>query len=309
VVFGRGHRSGVATAVLLLAVLGTSTCRGCSRAPTVVEAPALGSVVVRRMSGATVHGTEVALDAARIASKAGAVLEGSGIFSASTKSPVSAHVSIEIDVLGEGDGTTPEIGVKVRVKIEILPPKSPAGRYRDDLAAVGQVPLAPASPRDLGGVFQRLAERTLEDLLLGYVARKQLWRADESEIAKALASANNDLRIEAIRVAGGRKMRRQLPSVLRLLADEDEATRDAALGAVVAMGERSAIKALAESHQMRDSYEMGKVIDAVASLGGREAQEYLSFVAETHDDADIRSMAKEALERLETRREIGTPTK
>jgi hypothetical protein len=307
--FGRGFRSAGAAAAVFLAVLGTSTCRGGRGAQTVVEAPALGSVVVRRMSGATVRGTQVTLDAARIASKAKAALEGSGVFSASAKKAVSAHVSLDLDVLGAGDGESPEIGVKVHLKIDIRPPESPVGRYADDLAAVGQVPLDEASAGDLGGVFQRLSERTTEDLLLGYVARKKLWRADESEIAKALASADNDLRVEALRVAGVRKMRGQLPNVLRLLGDDEEAARDAALGAVVAMGERGAIKALAESHQMRDSYEMGKVIDAVASLGGQEAQEYLSFVAETHDDADIRNMAKEALGRLKPRRGIRAPTR
>jgi hypothetical protein len=85
--------------------------------------------------------------------------------------------------------------------------------------------------------------------------------------------------------------------------------RDAALGAVVAMGDRSAIKALADSRQMRDSYEMGKVVDAVASLGGQEAKDYLSFVAETHDDPDIRKMANAALLRLKMHEANHVPTR
>jgi hypothetical protein len=93
------------------------------------------------------------------------------------------------------------------------------------------------------------------------------------------------------------------------LTDEDESTRDAALGAVVAMGDRTAVKALAESRQMRDSYEMSKVLDAVASLGGQEAKDYLSFVGETHDDPEIRSMAKAALERVMKHGGMIAPTK
>jgi hypothetical protein len=53
---------------------------------------------------------------------------------------------------------------------------------------------------------------------------------------------------------------------------------------------------------------MGKVLDAIGSLGGREAEEYLGFVAETHDDEDIRGMAKEALERLHRREGTSRPT-
>jgi len=41
---------------------------------------------------------------------------------------------------------------------------------------------------------------------------------------------------------------------------------------------------------------MRKILDAIATLGGGEARDYLSFVAETHDDEEIRTMAAEALE-------------
>jgi HEAT repeat protein len=157
--------------------------------------------------------------------------------------------------------------------------------------------------------FQRLAARTTEDLLRTYVARQTLWSAGEAAIAQALLSGDGDLRLEAVRIVGARKLKAQLPTVIRLLSDSDEATRDAALGAVVALGERSAIKALADSRQMRDSYEMSKVVDAVASLGGQEAKDYLSFVAETHDDPDIRKMAEAALARLKAREAKSAPTR
>jgi hypothetical protein len=56
---------------------------------------------------------------------------------------------------------------------------------------------------------------------------------------------------------------------------------------------------------MRDTREMRKVLDAIATLGGSEAQDYLAFVAETHDDEEIRTMAKAALERLGRRDDRG----
>jgi hypothetical protein len=54
---------------------------------------------------------------------------------------------------------------------------------------------------------------------------------------------------------------------------------------------------------------MRKIVDAIATLGGSEARDYLSFVAETHDDEEIRAMAKEALERLLRHSEQKQPTK
>jgi len=220
-----------------------------------------------------------------------------------------ADVDLALEVLADSEAVDAEVGVKIRLKIEMHPATAATNRYAESTAAVGQAPLAKGATSDLVAAFQRLAERTTEDLLRGYTARQKLWSAAEGEIAKGLSSDDGDVRLEAIRIAGARKLKGQLPAVIRLLSDRDEATRDAALGAVVAMGERGAIKALADSRQMRDSYEMGKVVDAVASLGGPEAKDYLSFVAENHDDPDIRKMAQAALDRLMKRKVTGASTK
>jgi hypothetical protein len=283
-------------------------CKGVDSDPR----PMLGKIVVKRAPGATVRGLSVQLDDARLVAKTKDVLERSGTFvanDASAAKRTSANVRIEAEVVSDGVSEDSEIGVKVRLKIEIHPATATTARYGEDAAAVGQAPLDKGQLSELAAAVQRLAERTTGDLLSAYVTRQKLWIADETEIARGLASKDGDLRLEAIRIAGARKLKAHLPVMLRLLADEDEATRDAALGAVVAMGERSSIRALAESRQMRDSYEMSKVLDAVATLGGQEAKDYLSFVAETHDDSDIRAMAKASLERLRKRDVSVAPTR
>jgi hypothetical protein len=296
-------------AAMLLTVLGALSCKSRRAERSPQEHPLLGSVGVRKTGGAKVRGLAIELDSSRIVAKARSTLEGSGLFAAPTKSKALANVSLDLDVLGEGSGDPPEIGVKVHLRVDVRPTDTVSGRYAEDTVAIGQVPLARGPAGDLGGAFQRLAERTTEDLLLAYAARKRLWLAEGSEVVKTLTSEEGELRLAAIRVAGVRQLRAAMPSILHLLSDDDEATRDAALGAVVAMGDRSAIKALAESRSMRDSYEMRKVLDAVASLGGREAKEYLSFVAETHDDPEIRAMAREAGERVGKHDVSGSPTR
>jgi hypothetical protein len=47
---------------------------------------------------------------------------------------------------------------------------------------------------------------------------------------------------------------------------------------------------------------MRKIIEAISILGGQEAEDYLSFVAATHDDDEIRAAAAAARARLARRR-------
>ncbi len=258
------------------------------------------------------RGTEFHLDEPRLAEKVRSVLTGAGIF-AELASPVaqqsSANVRVEVQALSDGSSEHPEIGVRLRLRIAVRPQGASPVRFNEDLLATGQVPLPAGEVDHPTESFQRLAERTVEDLLLSYVARQRLWVAKVPEVKSALESRDTDLRVEALRIIGARKLREEVPDILGLLADEDEAVRDAALGALVEMRERSAVKALAESRPMRDVREMRKVLDAIATLGGREATDYLAFVAETHDDEDIRAMAKEALERLKRRPDTPQTTK
>lgn len=308
---GQGVGGWGAVTALLIAAAISSGCRQ-RGGPASDDRPVLGKVTVKRSSAAMVRGTSVVLDDGAIARKARDVLAGSGIFFAAEgndQKPSRADVAITSEILVDDASRDADVGIKVRLKIEPHPSTTVTVRYAEDTTALGQAPLGETAVAELVPAFQRLAERTTEDLLRAYVARQKLWFAAEPALAQALLSGDADLRVEALRIVGARKLKTQLTAVIRLLSDSDEATRDAALGAVVAMGERSAIKALADSRQMRDSYEMSKVVDAVASLGGQEAREYLSFVAETHDDPDIRKMAEAALARLKTREAKSAPTK
>lgn len=307
----KGPRGWGAVTALAISAMVLSGCRG--RGGSASDGvPVLGRITVRPTPAAMIRGTSVVLDDSRIAGTANDVLASSGIFAKDAggdKKRSRADVAITLEILADSASPDAEVGIKVRLKIEPHPSTAVTVRYAEDTAALGQAPLGKTAAAELMAAFQRLAVRTTEDLLRAYVARQRLWSANEPAIAQALMSADGDLRLEAVRIVGARKLTAQLPTVIRLLSDGDEATRDAALGAVVALGDRSAIKALADSRQMRDSYEMSKVVDGVASLGGQEARDYLSFVADTHDDPDIRKMAQAALMRLKMREAKSAPTR
>jgi hypothetical protein len=102
-------------------------------------------------------------------------------------------------------------------------------------------------------------------------------------------------------------MREEVPVLLDLLQHDHEATRDAALGALIALRERQAVARLTRNRSLRDRREMRKILEAVAILGGEEARDYLSFVADGHEDEEIRKLAADAKGRLERRQEGGQP--
>jgi hypothetical protein len=260
--------------------------------------PALGPVSVKPIPAVDVRGQAVHIDEGQLAAKVKSVLAQAGVFAEAQPKRATVAVALEAQPFAEGNAEALEMGVKLRLRMTIRPEGAALARFSEDVAAMGQAPLDTHDVGEAKAAFQRLAERTAEDLVQAYVARLKLWSGDAKAVATALGASDSDLRVEALRIVGARKLREQVPVVIRLLADEDEGVRDAALGTLVALRERGAVKALAESRPMRDTREMRKVLDAIATLGGSEAQDYLAFVAETHDDEEIRAMAKAALERL-----------
>ena len=254
-------------------------------------------------------GQSISVDIQSTQERLHAILDGAGLFaSAETKRP-SAQVTLQAELIDATSSSEPAIGVKVRFRVAIRPADSAAAHFAEDVEGMGEVPLPSADPEKARAAFQHLLDRTSEDLVKSYVARQKLWQAASAEIASALDSADNDLRIEALRIVATRKVPEQTDKLLRLLSDEDENVRDAALGAVVTLRERRAVKVLTQSRSMRDTREMQKILSALAVLGGAEARDYLSFVAQNHDDDEVRAMAKQALETLDRLRGHDRPTK
>jgi hypothetical protein len=298
--------------VLMVSVCLLPNCKGCSteRSSGDEGRPALGTVMVLAKSSVDSNGLPVKIDEQQLSTKVKSLLENAGVFAAPQSTKKVANVSLEVEVFGDGPSEATEIGTKVRLRVALRPTTAGPMHFIEDIAAIGQAPLATGRNNDdTQSSFQRLAERTAEDLTHAYVRRQKLWEAPVSEITAALQPGDDEMLVEALRIIGARKMRDQVPAVLRFLSNDDESVRDAALGVLVALRERGAVKALAQSREMRDAREMRKILDAIATMGGQEAKEFLGFVAETHDDDEIRDMARSALERLLRRDESWRPTK
>ena len=184
-----------------------------------------------------------------------------------------------------------------------------------------------------------LLSRLVEDSAQTLGSELLLLRTDSRELLVRVAKPDGDpaLRGAAIQILGRRKERLAIPVLISLIkeggsrrkqmmqaaplaADPDPAQaqkqrqqdevqsllRDTAIGALIEIGDRSAVRPLLDSVAFVDSVEMGKVVEAAAALGGEDARTYLHFVSQSHPEAAIRDEASAALKRLE--RKQGEPS-
>ena len=253
------------------------------------------------------------VDREALAQKARSQLLQTGIFAGEateSSKPGAAVARIRLILSMEtvqADGKA-AVRASLRLNVSTRPAGVAPAHFGEDVQANAEMLYDPEAQQDRKQVVQRLAERAVGDLLAGYTARQKLWSAEPRVIHAALATSG-EMRLEAIRVAAARKLRDEVPTLIALLSDDEETIRDAALGALVELRDPRAVPALTKSKSMKDRREMRKIIDAIASLGGQEASDYLSFVADAHEDEEIRNMAKAALIRLRSRNPGGSASR
>jgi hypothetical protein len=274
----------------------------------------LGTVSIENLT----PGSEGArLDVGQMERDMRAALESSGLFAradgggdAAGGATARARLAVAVEIVDVG--TRAEARARVRLHIDTRPSGAP-GAVALDVEGQGmeqrpprrhgraEEPAGQPQPDTLGP----LALRVAKDLLNGFVARRRLYDGPPSVVHAALMADGGELREEAIRVAGERQLREEAPTLLKLLGDDDETVRDAALGSLIALRDRRAVSELTRTRSLRDRREMRKIIEAISILGGQEAEEYLSFVAATHDDDEIRGEAAAARTRLLRRQNDG----
>ncbi|MCB9557578.1 MAG: HEAT repeat domain-containing protein [Deltaproteobacteria bacterium] len=123
-------------------------------------------------------------------------------------------------------------------------------------------------------------------------------RNDLTTLGAALRAKDPETRAWAVEVAGFYRLRHAVPLVIERLRDKQRSVADTAIGALVAIGDRQAVKSLTALAEFRDTERLAQLIDAIGQLGGSEARGFLEFIAGGHEDADLRRMAQQALARM-----------
>jgi len=306
-----------ATFMLALVLAVTAVAGGCRRrapsAPPPPKLPTLGTVSVENMSPG---GEGARLDVGAMEREMRTALQSSGLFAPAAGSggeadggagPIArARLAVAVEIVDVG--TKAEARARVRLHVDTRPSNAP-GAVAMDLEGQGMESRPPRkhargddpAAQPLGP----LALRVAKDLLDAFVAKRRLYDGPPAGVHAALMADGGELREEAIRVVGERQLRDEAPTLLKLLNDDDETIRDAALGSLIALRDRRAVSELTRTRSLRDRREMRKIIEAISILGGQEAEEYLSFVAATHDDDEIRAEATAARTRLLRRESDG----
>lgn len=295
----------VATLALSLA---TSACKRTKKDPSGGVIPLLGIVQVEDLTPPGAVPPGVAVDTAALARDLRSKLLAAKVFAGDTpdggadKGAAVARVRLAVALAGVEEAGQAAARTALKLRIDVRPSSAVGPHWNEDIEVGSETKYSLQPPPDQPAVFRKLLSRTIDDLLSSYTGRQRLWIGKDSEVRAVLAAADaGEMRLEAIRAAGERKITSEVPALLKLLSHEEEPIRDAALGALVEMREQRAVAELAKQRSMRDRREMRKILDAIATLGGQEAGEYLDFVADGHEDEEIRQMAKEARTRLQRR--------
>jgi len=287
--------------VCIAVAVGIVACKRPSEASP--QVPLLGSIAIAPMEGDADE--SLLVDREALAQKVRSQVLQTGVFAgeamANTR-PGAAVAKIRISLSMEVVRAEAKAAVhaSVRLNVSTFPTGVAASHFGEDAQANAEMIYDPEAQPETKRVMQRLAESAVADLIAAYIARQRLWTA-APQILHATLVSPSETRLDAIRVVAARKLKDEVPTLIGLLSDDEETIRDTALGALVALGDPRAVPALTKSRSMKDGREMRKIIDAIAALGGQEAADYLNFVAEAHEDEEIRGMAKAGLVRLKKR--------
>jgi hypothetical protein len=198
-----------------------------------------------------------------------------------------------------------DAGAVTRVVLASARANVPSNLEGAELQASTVAPLPRGSAeRDLAGMKKAIGQ-ILDDMLY----QAELAVAPEPTLVATLGVEKDLQRLAAaVEIVAVRRTRATVPPLIALLRHKDSRISDRAIGALMAIGDPRAIKPLTQLADLRDTEHMAKILDAIGTIGGQEAKDYLEFVSTGHEDADIRNIASEALERMkrkESQRDAG----
>ncbi len=286
---------------VVFAALGVVATFSCARSP---------AVAVERISvdAASLAATpSLGIGAAGFEQAVSRVLKQSGRFvsgappAGSDINRVQAEVTFarESRMRGEGhdrDRNRAEVGVALEL---VRLPDGDGSRAERTLAeGTGQHAVSGSDPDAHGAAFSAALEAALQDATQGLALQLDASGKPEAALIADLHASDARRRGYAIRVLAERRRPAALEPLLNDLTSANPDVVLRTIGALVALGDRRAVRSLIQRSEKRDATFMVQVAYALGTLGGDDAEAYLFAVAHGADDTDVRAAAHEAFEEL-----------
>jgi len=151
--------------------------------------------------------------------------------------------------------------------------------------------------------FDAAMDAALREAVLALRDQVDARRKSEKELLADLAAPDARVRDYAIRVLADRRSPAAVPQLIVRLQDENPEVARRAAGALIAIGDRRAVRPLIEMTRKRRPEDAGPILYAISSLGGPEAEAFLFTLESGAPDEEIRRAARGAYQDLLRRKQ------
>ena len=142
--------------------------------------------------------------------------------------------------------------------------------------------------------FDAALDAALQEAVLALKEQVDARRKGEPELLSDLSSPDPRRRDYAIRVLADRRSPAAVPQLIARLSDDNPEVARRAAGALIAIGDRRAVRPLIEMTRKRRPEDTGPLLYAIGSLGGAEAEAFLYTLERGSPDEEIRRAAQGA---------------
>jgi HEAT repeats len=142
---------------------------------------------------------------------------------------------------------------------------------------------------------EQLVRKGLEDVGDSIADQLVLLKGNRQRWVQGLEASEPDVQVLALRLIGRGRIKQAVPAVARLLEDPREQVAEVAAETLMLIGDQRAVPLLIASVRRGDLRSEVRAIEAMAKIGGDEAQAYLEMIALGHEIQEVRNLATELL--------------
>jgi HEAT repeat protein len=242
------------------------------------------------------------------------LLEATGTFSVRGDGPVTIRMEIDraqrvfapVPMVAEGQSPPEREMAEVAINLEMLS-SGPQGEM-DRLLAEGEARRPTGAddtldPAARHAAFDSALDAAMSEAVVALKDQIEARRKTDDQLIADLSAGDARVRDYAIRVLAERRSPAAVPQLIARLSDPNPDVARRAAGALIAVGDRRAVRPLIDITRKRRPEDVGPILYAIGSLGGPEAEAYLFTLESGSPDEEIRRAAQGAYADLVRRKQ------